>query len=64
MKKSLVIIILVILLVAGYFMFAKFTCRTPYQEIFVVYRDSTGLITDLKQCEYVGWKSLYSRPVN
>lgn len=64
MKKFLVIIILIILLIAGYFVYAKSTCKIPYQEIFVISQDSSGIISDAKQCKYTGWQSRYSKPVN
>lgn len=63
MKKFLILIILVIVLIAGYFVYAKFACIKPYQKIFVVYRDSSGVISDAEQCKYAGWYSRYSKPV-
>ncbi len=61
MKKFLITIITIILLIAGYLVYAKSTCTTPYQEIFVIIKDSSGTmfiktISDVKKCEYVGWK--------
>ncbi len=64
MKKILVIIILIILLVVAYFVYAKTTCMKPYQEIFVISKDSSGVTSDAKQCKYAGWQSRYSKPVN
>ncbi len=64
MKKLSIIIILIGLLIVLYFVYAKLTCKTPYQEIFVISRDESGVISDAKQCKYAGWKSRYSKPVN
>lgn len=63
MKKILVIAITIILLVVLYFGYVKYTCMKPYQEIFVISQDSSGVTSDTKQCVYVGWKSGYSKPV-
>ena len=64
MKKFLKITIIIILLVIAYFVYAKFACIKPYQEIFVISKDLSGVISDSKKCKYTGWQSRYSEPVN
>ncbi len=63
MKKILIIITLTILVTALYFVYAKSTCMKPYQEIFVISKDSSGVISDAKQCKYSGWNSNRSKPL-
>lgn len=62
MKKISVLIVIIILLGTSYFIYAKSSCVTPYQGIFVITKDSSGTLSDAKQCRYVGWrKSTYSK---
>jgi uncharacterized protein YxeA len=60
MKKFLVIIISIILLIALYFVYAKSTCARPYLVTFVLSQDSSGTISETKQCMYVGWRQYSS----
>jgi uncharacterized protein YxeA len=64
MKKIIVTIIVVVVLAGVYIVYTKTNCLKPYQEVFVISQDSSGTISDAKQCKYVGWHSRYSKPLN
>jgi len=64
MKKILVVVMVIILITALYFVYAKSVCKMPFQEMFVISRNDTGVISDQTECKYVGWKSRYSKPLD